>query len=471
MIKTIDGSAARLRQILGAVAIGLLLASCGKKDGADTAPASPAPVPAQAANPGASAAPPATGSGAPAGPGGSSGQPAPPVTVTTVKVEQKDLAVRLRSTGVVTPLRTVDIKPQVNSIINKVNVRDGQYVKAGELLFNLDARTEDANISKAQAQLAKDMAALADAQRQLKRAQDLLARQFISQGSVDSNLASVEGWQATVNADQAAIAAAKVAQSYARITAPQAGRVGIVNVSVGSAVEANKTVLLTITQISPIAVTFTLPQRSISDALEGLKLDGAPVTVTLPDNGGVFKGKLQFVDSLVDPASGVVRAKAHFKNEDEKLWPGAFVEVQQVLREVKDALVVPQAAVVYGARGATVYVVENGKAVVRPVKVVQPQGAEVAVNVEAGETVVIDGKQNLRPGSAVVERSKDSKDAAPGGPNAAAGAVAGTGPAATPATTPGAAGAAATAAPASTPVPTAAGSAAADAAAKPKAAP
>jgi hypothetical protein len=127
--------------------------------------------------------------------------------------------------------------------------------------------------------------------------------------------------------------------------------------------------------------------------------------------------------------------------------------------------------VVYGARGATVYVVENGKAVVRPVKVVQPQGAEVAVNVEAGETVVIDGKQNLRPGSAVVERSKDSKDAAPGGPNAAAGAVAGTGPAATPATTPGAAGAAATAAPASTPVPTAAGSAAADAAAKPKAAP
>jgi RND family efflux transporter MFP subunit len=208
-----------------------------------------------------------------------------------------------------------------------------------------------------------------------------------------------------------------VAQSYARISAPQSGRVGVVNVSIGSAVEANKTVLVTITQISPIAVTFTLPQRNIADALAGLQKDGAPVTATLPDNGGVFKGKLQFVDSVVDTASGVVKAKAHFKNEDEKLWPGAFVEVQQVLREVKDAVVVPQVAVVYGARGATVYVVENGKAVVRPVKVLQPQGAEVAVSgLEAGETVVLEGKQNLRPGSAVVERAKENKD----GPQGAA---------------------------------------------------
>ena len=455
MSKTFCWTAARARQVGAAVALGLVLASCGKKEGPAASTANPAPAAASGTNTAAAAAPVAPGAGGAAtGPGTPGGQAPPPVTVTTAKVEQKDLAVRLRSTGVVTPLRTVDIKPQVNSIINKVSVRDGQYVKAGDLLFTLDARTEDANISKAQAQLAKDTAALADAQRQLKRAQDLLARQFISQGSVDSNLASVEGWQATVNADRAAIDAAKVAQSYSRISAPQAGRVGIVNVTTGSAVEANKTVLLTITQISPIAVTFTLPQRSISDALEGLKLDGAPVTVTLPDNGGVFKGKLQFVDSAVDTASGVVKAKAYFKNEDEKLWPGAFVEVQQVLREVKDALVVPQAAVIYGARGPTVYVVENGKAVVRPVKVLQPQGAEVAISgVEAGETVVLDGRQNLRPGSAVVERAKDSKD----GPQGAASA------AASGASSPNAAGAA-----------SAGGSApsgSADPAAKPKAAP
>ena len=397
--------------------LGSLLVACGKKDATD-APAAP-PAAATSSQPTGTSS--ASGGAAAMPTPGASAAPAPPVTVTTVKVEMKDLAVRLRSAGVVTPIRTVDVKPQVNSVITRVNVKDGQYVKAGDLLFTLDARTEEANIAKAQAQLAKDSAALADAQRQLRRAQDLLARQFISQGSVDSNVAAVEGWQATVNADRAAIDATKVAQSYARISAPQSGRVGVVNVSTGSAVEANKTVLVTITQISPIAVTFTLPQRNIADALAGLQKDGAPVTATLPDNGGVFQGKLQFVDSVVDTASGVVKAKAHFKNEDEKLWPGAFVEVQQVLREVKDAVVVPQVAVVYGARGATVYVVENGKAVVRPVKVLQPQGAEVSVSgLEAGETVVLEGKQNLRPGSAVVERAKDNKD----GPQAAASAVA-----------------------------------------------
>ena len=408
------------------LAAGVFLAACGKKDAADAPVAAPGP-----ANGAAAAGAPQAGAASAGGAGSNSGTaappaaaasapPAPPVAVTTVKVEQKDLAVRLRSAGVVTPIRTVDVKPQVSAVVTKVNVRDGQYVKAGELLFVLDARTEDANIAKAQAQLAKDSAALADAQRQLKRAQDLLARQFISQGSVDTNLAAVESWQATVNADKAAIDAVRVAQSFSRISAPQAGRVGVVNVTVGSALEANKTVLLTITQISPIAVTFTLPQRNIADALSGLKEGGVAVTATLADNGGVFKGKLQFVDSAVDPASGVVKAKAYFQNEDEKLWPGAFVEIQQNLREVKDALVVPQAAVIYGARGATVYVVENGKAVVRPVKVVQPQGAEVAITgVEAGESVVLEGKQNLRPGSAVVERAKDPKDAAPGAASAA----------------------------------------------------
>lgn len=414
MSKTFGGALSVVRSVCLVAALGSLLAACGKQDGAETPAAPGAATGAQSASPANSgaAAVPAAGASAPA---------APPVSVTTVKVEMKDLAVRLRSAGVVTPIRTVDVKPQVNSVITRVHVKDGQYVKAGDPLFTLDARTEEANIAKAQAQLAKDSAALADAQRQLRRAQDLLARQFISQGSVDSNLAAVEGWQATVNADRAAIEATKVAQSYARISAPQSGRVGVVNVSNGSAVEANKTVLVTITQISPIAVTFTLPQRNIADALAGLQKDGAPVTATLPDNGGVFQGKLQFVDSVVDTASGVVKAKAHFKNEDEKLWPGAFVEVQQVLREVKDAVVVPQVAVVYGARGATVYVVENGKAVVRPVKVLQPQGAEVAVSgLEPGETVVLEGKQNLRPGSAVVERAKDNKDGPQGASSAAA---------------------------------------------------
>ena len=382
---------------LTALAIAAFLTACGNKGNESPAAAGEASAP-MAASSAASAA-------------GGTATPAPPVTVTTVKVEKKDLSVRFRASGVVTPIRMVDVKPQTNSVVTKVHVRDGQYVKAGDLLFTLDARTEEANIAKAQAQLAKDVAALADAQRQLRRAQDLLAKQFISQGSVDTNVAAVEGLQATVNADKAAIEAVRVAQSYSRITAPQAGRVGAINVNPGTALEASKTVLLTITQISPIAVTFALPQSKISAALEGLKGGGAPVTATLSDSGAVFKGTLQFVDSMVDPTSGVVRAKAFFKNEDEKLWPGAFVDISQTMGELKEALVIPQAAVIYAARGPIVYVIEDGKAVQRPIKIVQSQAAEVAVTgLAEGDAVVLEGRQNLRPGSAVVERPKEGKD-------------------------------------------------------------
>ena len=333
----------------------------------------------------------------------------PPVTVSTVPVEQKDLAVRLRATGVVSPINSVDVKAQTNSIIGKVFVRDGQFVKAGDVLFTLDARTEEANIMKAQAQLAKDTASLGDAQRQLKRAQELAAQSFIAQGQVDTASANVDVWTATVNSDKAAIDAARVALSYARILAPQSGRIGTVNVSNGATVQANITNLLTITQVNPIAVTFTLPQRNISDALEALKAGGAPVTATLADNGGTFKGKLQFVDSQIDAASGSVKAKAYFKNDEEKLWPGAYVEVQQTLREIKEALVIPQGAVIYSARGPFAYVVENGKAVARPLKIVQAQGAEIAVTgVTLGEPIILEGKQNVRPGAPVIERAKDA---------------------------------------------------------------
>ena len=333
----------------------------------------------------------------------------PPVTVSTVAVEQKDLAVRLRATGVVSPITSVDVKPQTNSIISKVHVRDGQFVRTGDLLFTLDSRTEDANIMKAQALFTKDSASLVDAQRQLKRMQELAAQNFIAQGQVDTASANVEVWMATVNSDKAAIDAARVAQSYARIVAPQSGRIGTVNVSNGATVQANLTSLLTITQVNPIAVTFTLPQRNITDALAALKAGGAPVTATLADNGGIFKGKLQFVDSQIDVASGSVKAKAYFKNDEEKLWPGAFVEVQQTLREIKDALVIPQGAVIYSARGPFVYAVENGKAVARPLKIVQAQGAEIAVTgVALGEPIIVEGKQNVRPGAPVVERSKDA---------------------------------------------------------------
>jgi RND family efflux transporter MFP subunit len=294
-----------------------------------------------------------------------------------------------------------------------VLIKEGQFVKAGDLMFTLDARTDEANAAKARAQLVKDNAALADAQRQLARSQDLLAKNFISQGALDTSQTQVDGLVATVASDQAAIDATRVTLSYARITAPNSGRAGLVPVSVGSVVQANLTTLVTITQLDPIAVGFSLPQRNLADGLQALKNGGGAVTVKLADGGGSFSGKLQFVDSLVDASSGSVKAKAVFSNKEGKLWPGAFVEVLQTVGTLKDAVVVPQAAVIQGARGTIVYVVVDGKATLRPVQLVYAQGNDAAVTgVKAGEMIIQDGKQNVRPGASVVERVREPKAAA-----------------------------------------------------------
>lgn len=367
-------------------------------------------LPAPAAVTGASAA-------AAAAPQGAAS--APPVGVTTVRVQQRDLPVLLAATGSVAPLQNVDIRPQVTSVVSRVHIREGQFVKAGELLFVLDSRTDEANVAKARAQLSKDEASLADAKRQLARSRELLAQNFISQGAVDTNQALVDAAVALVAADRAALDAARVPLSYARVTAPSAGRVGAIAIYPGSAVQANQTSLVSITQLDPIAVAFNLPQRHLADALAALKDGGAAVTATLPENGGSVAGRLQFVDNAIDAGSGTVKVKAQFDNRDGKLWPGAFVNVAMTLRTLKGALVVPQAAIIQGARGPLVYAVEDDKAVARPVQVQYAQGDDAAVTgVKPGERIVLDGRQNLRPGATVVERARDAARAASGAASA-----------------------------------------------------
>lgn len=362
-------------------AVAVLVASCGGK--ADTPP--------QAGNAVAANAGPATAS--------------PPVNITTVRAEQRALPILLKATGAVTPVSSVDVRSQVTSVLSKVHFQEGQFVKAGDLLFTLDSRIDQTNLSKAQAQMAKDSASLADAQRQLTRSKELLAQNFISKGAVDTSQAQFDSQKALISADQAAIDAAHVALSYDRITAPNSGRAGAVTVFAGSTVQANVTPLVTITQLDPILVTFSLPQRNLLSALDALKAGKSEVTATLPDGAGMFKGYLQFVDNLVDPGSGTVKAKALFPNRDGKLWPGAFVDVSLTVGLLKEAVVVPQASIIQAARGTVVYVVEKGKAVLRPVTVLYGQGVDAAVTgVQAGELVVLDGRQNLRPGSSVIVR-------------------------------------------------------------------
>ena len=358
----------------------------------------------------------------------------PVVTVTTVKAQKRDLAVTLKATGTVTALTSVDVRSQVTSTVAKVHFTEGQFLKTGQLLFTLDTRTDEANLAKARAQLAKDNAALADARRQLDRAKQLVAQNFISQGAVDTAQALVDSVTATLAADQAAMDAVRVALSFGRITAPNSGRAGAVNVSTGSAVQANVTPLVSITQLDPRGVAFSIPQRNLSDALAALQGGGSEVVATLADGGGSFKGRLQFVDNMVDPSSGTIEAKAVFANKDFKLWPGAFVDVSQTVALLKDSVVLPQAAIIQGIRGTIVYVVEDGKAVLRPIKVTYAEAGNAALTgVKPGEVVVLDGKQNMRPNTPVVERAKEPKTAASGAKTADAPQAGASGAAKTPA--------------------------------------
>jgi len=346
------------------------------------------------------------GAGATATPGAGAAS-GPAVSVTTVRVQKRDVDVMLEATGTVQSINSVDVRPQIASVITKVNIKEGQFVRAGDPLFVLDARNDEVNVAKAQAQLAKDQAALADAERQLARSQDLFKQNFISQGAIDTNQTLVDSSRAVVAADRAAIAAAQVGLSYTRIVAPTSGRAGAINVYPGSLVQPTGNALVTITQLDPIQVAFSLPQRNLNEALATLRAGGGTVTAVLPDSGTKREGRLQFVDNVVDQASGTVRVKAEFANKDERLWPGAFVTIRLAVQTLRGASVVPLAAIIQSPRGKIVYAVDaEGKAIPRPVEVVYASGEDATVTgVAPGERIVLEGRQNLRPGTMVVERA------------------------------------------------------------------
>ena len=377
----------RLTGALAALLVVVMLSACGKSD-------SPVGDSSAAATPSASSA---------------SGAGGPPVSVSVVRAAKRDYDVQLEATGTVTALNSVDVKPQVASTITQVHIKEGQFVKAGQLLFSLDSRPDETNVAKAQAQLQKDLASMADAQRQLTRSKELLAQNFVSQTAVDTNQALFDAQAAVVQSDRAAVKAAQVALSYNRIVSNGAGRAGTINVFPGTLVQPTlATPLVTITQLDPIAIAFNLPQRNLQDALNSLRTGGGKVVAVLPEGRGTLTGKLSFVDNSVDANSGTVKVKAQFDNKDEKLWPGAFVGVKLGIQTMKDAIVVPQASIVQGARGKVVFVVDGNKAAMRVVEVVYAAGVDAVVTgVQPGDRVIVDGRQNVRPGSNVVERAPD----------------------------------------------------------------
>jgi RND family efflux transporter MFP subunit len=398
-------------KIMGGVILSMSLIACSKKPTDEAEKTSS--TPSATATPASTSATTEGKSPAVANPGNPAtnavAAPAPVVTVVTTKVEKKDLPVVLKAVGTAVSLASVDIRPQVTSAVAKVHFKEGQFVNKGEPLFSLDSRNDEANLAKANAQLAKDQAALADAKRQLARSRELVAQNFVSGAAADTAQTAVDSAAAVVAADLASVQTAQVALSYDTILAPHSGRAGVINTPAGSIVQANVTIMATLVQVNPIAVAFNLPQRDLADFLAAVSnQNNVKVTATLPEEKKPLIGKLQFVDNAVDTASGTVKLKAIFDNKDSKLWPGLFVNVGLTTKKLENVIVVPQSAIIQTVRGPIVYAVEDGKAVVKPVKMVFSAGPEAVVSgVEENDLIVTDGKQNLRPGVKVVEKPKD----------------------------------------------------------------
>ncbi|MBQ0945706.1 efflux RND transporter periplasmic adaptor subunit [Ideonella sp. 4Y16] len=363
--------------------------------------------------------------------------PKPAQVVSLATVQRRDMPVSVEAAGTVVPLNTVELRPQISSTVRQVVVKEGQMVRQGELLFRFDDRTEQANLDKARAQLARDQATLADLERQWKRAQELRAQNFISQGAADTVQANLEAQRAAVVADQAAVKAGEVAVSYATLRAPLSGRIGLVNVYPGSLVSpTGATALATIAQIDPIGVSFTLPEAQLGALLrggdEGRGAQGAKLQVLLPAAGGgrgpnaapreALEGTVSVIDNAVDTSTGSIRVKGALANPKQLLWPGQYVTVKLTLRTIKDAAVLPVVALVQRGQERLVYVVGADMAAeLRPVQLRYSSGEWAVVEgVQPGERVVVEGKQNLRPGGLVREAPAGPAKAASGAASAAA---------------------------------------------------
>ena len=331
-----------------------------------------------------------------------------PQTVSSVIVERKDVPFVIEATGTIAAASIVDIRPQITNIVSKVNISEGQIVQKGDLLFTLDDRTDKANFDRAQA-LAND------AQRQLTRAKELVAKNFISKAGLDTA-------QANAASTQAAARAAQVQLSFNYLRSPIDGRAGIINVFPGSLVQASNVVvsstsstatsttgaMVTITQLDPINVAFIIPERDIPLLSAARKGDmQLPVTVTVGNlDKTEYAGLVYVVDNQVDPVIGAVRLKARLENKNGALIPGQFARVKLEASILRDVMLLPSQAVIINPKGRFVYLVEkdDDKVVMKPVKVLyEYQGNAVIEGIDTGSRIVVEGAQNLRPGSKVRE--------------------------------------------------------------------
>jgi multidrug efflux system membrane fusion protein len=337
--------------------------------------------------------------------------PPPAVPVTTVPVAERDMPVFRVGVGTVGAQQSVTVKVRVDGQLDRVDFVEGQDVKAGQLLAQIDPRTFQAQLEQAQAQRARDVAQLGNARTDLSRYTNLLAEDAATQQQVDTQKALVAQLEAAVQTDDAQIHYQQVQLGYTRIVAPIAGRTGARLVDPGNIVHAaDANGIVVINQVDPVAVVFTLPEEAFQDVNRALHQPGAdPLQViAYPRNGetALGSGRLTLLNNQIDTATGTVQLKGIFANPGHVLWPGQYVNVRLVLGHDPHALVVPAAAIQRSQDGEFVWVVDaDRKARNQPVKVrsIQDGQAVVEQGLKAADRVVVDGQYKLRNGIVVAE--------------------------------------------------------------------
>ena len=368
------------------------------------------PANAETSSATAPASQPKTGGGSRGAGAGRSGGGAP-VTVTAEPVQQQDVPITAAAVGYIEAPNVVVLRTRTDGLVLQQNVTEGQQVKAGDVLFKLDDTAAQALVAKDQAAVSKDEAVLDAAQKDLSRDTTLLKEQSGTQQATDQQTATVKGAQATLQIDQAQLKADQLTLSYMTITAPIDGRVGQINTAVGNVVRAADTSaggLLTITQMSPLEVSFTIPERDLDryrTAIGGQK--SVPVSVSTPDDTAPrATAALDFIDSSVDQTSGTVTVKAQVSGGGDKLWPGQYVNVVTQLGAYQNATTVPLIAVQQGPSGTYVFAVQANNTVKEVPVTLQASTPSLAVlssgsGLNVGDKVVTEGQLRLADGSAV----------------------------------------------------------------------